>query len=335
MDRRALFDRRHSSVPALLALCRCDEAEPRRLSRLVGALRAHDGAPRRPADARDREFDRLRAAVIIGSAPKRSLLAAARGRSRPVVKTIAHISDLHFGRHDETIAERLLADLSQVRPDLVAVTGDLTQRARHRQFAAARAFLEKLPRPVVVIPGNHDVPLYDVIQRFVGRLARYRRYICAELQPFFADDEIAVLGLNTARSATFSNGRISYAQAAAAKSVFAAVPVSTGALPPVGRATMARRAMIEAGVRLVLSGHYHQSFNGDLPDSDLIADGRILFVHAGTAISTRLRGEPNSYNLLQIEPAAVTCTVRTFSGKDFGDRKTTSYALLGDRWTQQ
>ena len=267
------------------------------------------------------------------------------------MKTIAHISDLHFGRHDETIAERLLADLSQVRPDLVVVTGDLTQRARHRQFAAARAFLEKLQRPVVVIPGNHDVPLYDVIQRFVGRLARYRRYICAELQPFFADDEIAVLGLNTARSATFSNGRISYAQAAAAKSVFAevpadrlrilaihhplAVPVSTGDLPPVGRATMARRAMIEAGVRLVLSGHYHQSFNGDLPDSDLIADGRILFVHAGTAISTRLRGEPNSYNLLQIEPAAVTCTVRTFSGKDFGGRKTTSYALLGDRWTQE
>jgi len=267
------------------------------------------------------------------------------------VKTIAHISDLHFGRHDETIAERLLADLSQVRPDLVVVTGDLTQRARHRQFAAARAFLEKLQRPVVVIPGNHDVPLYDVIQRFVGRLARYRRYICAELQPFFADDEIAVLGLNTARSATFSNGRISYAQAAAAKSVFAevpadrlrilaihhplAVPVSTGDLPPVGRATMARRAMIEAGVRLVLSGHYHQSFNGDLPDSDLIADGRILFVHAGTAISTRLRGEPNSYNLLHIEPTAVTCTVRTFSGQDFGDRKTTSYALLGDRWTQE
>jgi 3',5'-cyclic AMP phosphodiesterase CpdA len=266
------------------------------------------------------------------------------------VKTIAHISDLHFGRHDETVAERLLADLSEVRPDLVVVTGDLTQRARHRQFAAARAFLEKLPRPVIVIPGNHDVPLYDVIQRFVGRLMRYRRYICDELQPFFADDEIAVLGLNTARSATFSNGRISYRQAAAIKSVFAevpanrmrilaihhplAVPVAAGDLATVGRAAMARRAIIGAGVRLVLSGHYHRSFSGDLPDSDLAADGRILFVHAGTAMSTRLRGEPNSYNLLRAGPTTVTCTVRSFRGKDFGDADAARYALLGGRWAR-
>ncbi len=142
------------------------------------------------------------------------------------MRTIAHISDLHFGRHDETAAERLLADISAVRPDLLVITGDLTQRARHSQFAAARAFLEKLPRPVIVIPGNHDVPLYDVIERFVGRLARYRRYICDELQPFFADDEIALLGLNTARSAAFSNGRISFRQAAAIKSVFAQMPAS-------------------------------------------------------------------------------------------------------------
>jgi 3',5'-cyclic AMP phosphodiesterase CpdA len=261
---------------------------------------------------------------------------------------IAHVSDLHFGRHDEAAAEHLLADISEVRPDLVVVTGDLTQRARHRQFAAARAFLERLPRPVIVIPGNHDVPLYDVIQRFVGRLARYRRYICEELQPFFADDEIAVLGLNTARSATFSSGRISYAQAAAIKSVFAevpadrlrilaihhplAVPVEAGDLTPVGRAAMARRAMTEAGVRLVLSGHFHQAYSGDLPGSDLVADGSILFVHAGTAISTRLRGQPNSYNLLRVEPAAATCTVRTYSGTEFLSAETADYRLLGGRW---
>jgi 3',5'-cyclic AMP phosphodiesterase CpdA len=267
-----------------------------------------------------------------------------------VVKTIAHISDLHFGRHDETAAERLLADLLDVRPDVVVVTGDLTQRARHRQFAAARGFLERLPQPVIVIPGNHDVPLYDVIQRFVGRLARYRRYICAELQPFFAADEIAVLGLNTARSATFSNGRISYAQAAAIKSVFAevpadrlrilaihhplAIPASAGDLAPVGRAAMARKAITEAGVRIVLSGHYHRAYSGDLPGSDLVADGSILFVHAGTAISTRLRGEPNSYNLLHVEPTTVTCTVRHFAAKQFTDAETLRYELLGGRWTR-
>jgi 3',5'-cyclic AMP phosphodiesterase CpdA len=267
------------------------------------------------------------------------------------VRTIAHLSDLHFGRHDEAAAERLLADLSREKPDVVVITGDLTQRARHRQFAAAHAFLERLPRPVIVVPGNHDVPLYDIVERFVGRLARYRRYICAELQPFFADDEVALLGLNTARSAAFSNGCISYRQAAAIKSVFAevpanrlrilaihhplAVPVSAGDLAPVGRAAMARKAIIEARVRVVLSGHHHRAFSGDLPGSDLVADGLILFVHAGTAISTRLRGETNSYNLLHIEPTTVTCTVRRFGGEEFEDAENARYTLLGGRWTRQ
>jgi 3',5'-cyclic AMP phosphodiesterase CpdA len=266
------------------------------------------------------------------------------------VRTVAHLSDLHFGRHDETAAERLLADISEVQPDITVVTGDLTQRARHEQFAAARAFLERLPRPVVVIPGNHDVPLYDVIERFLGRLARYRRYICAELQPFFADDEIALLGLNTARSATFANGRISHRQAAAIKAVFSevpagrlrvlaihhplAAPLAAANSAPVGRAAMALEAITEAGVRLVLSGHHHRALSGDQAGSDLIAKGSILFVHAGTAISTRLRGEPNSYNVLRVAPTAVTCTVRAFAGNSFSDAQTAQYALLGGRWTR-
>jgi 3',5'-cyclic AMP phosphodiesterase CpdA len=267
------------------------------------------------------------------------------------VRTIAHLSDLHFGRHDETAAERLLADISEVKPNITVVTGDLTQRARRRQFAAARAFLEKLPRPVVVIPGNHDVPLYDIVERFLGRLARYRRYISAELQPFFTDDEIALLGLNTARSATFANGRISRHQSAAIKTVFSevpagrlriiaihhplAAPLAAANSAPVGRAAMALEAIAEAGVRLVLSGHYHRALSGDPAGSDLLAKGSILFVHAGTAISTRLRGEPNSYNLLRVEPAAVTCTVRTFAGYNFSNAETAHYTLLGGRWTRR
>lgn len=267
------------------------------------------------------------------------------------MRTIAHLSDLHFGRHDETAAELLLADLSRTQPDVVVITGDLTQRARHRQFAAASAFLEKMPRPVIVIPGNHDVPLYDIVERFLGGLARYRRYIRAELQPFFADDEIALLGLNTARSATFANGRISRRQAAAIKAVFSEVPAGPLRLlgthhplaapsaasncAPVGRAAMGLEAITEAGVRLVLSGHHHRALSGGVIGSGLVAEGSILLVHAGTAISTRLRGEPNSYNLLQVEPTAVTCTVRSFGGRDFKDADTACYVLRGGRWIRR
>ena len=262
----------------------------------------------------------------------------------------AHLSDLHFGRHDETAAERLLADIARTNPNIVVITGDLTQRARHRQFAAARAFIERLPRPVVVVPGNHDVPLYDIVGRFLGGLSRYRRYISAELQPFFADDEIALLGLDTARSATFANGRISRSQAAAIKAVSAEVPpgrlrvlaihhplAATAAasnVAVVGRTAMALEAITEAGVRLVLSGHYHRALSGDLAGSDLVAKGSILFIHAGTAISTSLRGEPNSYNLLRLAPKAVTCTVRAFTGNNFLNAETAHYTVLGGRWTR-
>ena len=194
------------------------------------------------------------------------------------------------------------------------------------------------------------MPLYDVVERFLGRLARYRRYISAELQPFFADEEIAVLGLNTARSATFANGRISHKQAAAIKAVFSEVPASRSrvlaihhplAAPPAagnvavaGRTAMALEAMTEAGVRLVLSGHYHRALSGNPAGSDLVAKGSILFVHAGTAISTRLRGEPNSYNLIRLEPTAVTCTVRAFTGRNFFNAETAHYTLIGGRWTR-
>lgn len=267
------------------------------------------------------------------------------------MRTIAHLSDLHFGRHDEEAAAQLLARLSGDRPDLIVVTGDLTQRGRRWQFAAARAFLETLPKPILVIPGNHDVPLYDVAERFIGRLARYRRYISAELQPFFADEEIAVLGLNTARSATFSNGRLSHAQTEALRAIFSEVPAerlrilamhhpvsaAPGASNPsvVGRAPTALRAISEAGVHLVLSGHHHLAFSGDLPASGLAAGNSILIVHAGTAISTRLRGEPNSYNVLRIEPARVSCTVQVFRDKRFVAAGATEFAFLGNRWTRR
>jgi 3',5'-cyclic AMP phosphodiesterase CpdA len=267
------------------------------------------------------------------------------------VRTIVHLSDLHFGRHDETVAEHLLASIREVPPDIIVITGDLTQRGRRRQFAAARAFLERLPPPVLVVPGNHDVPFYDIVERFLGRLARYRRYICAELQPFFADEEIALLGLNTARSTTFANGRISYRQAAAIRAAFANVPTgrfrilathhplmappSAGNLAVVGRAALGLAAVTEAGIRLVLSGHHHRAFSGDLPGSGLANGHSLLVVHAGTAISTRLRAEPNSYNLLRIGQSQVSCAVRGFRDGRFVTVDTAEYAFLGDHWTRQ
>ena len=108
------------------------------------------------------------------------------------MRKIAHISDLHFGAADELVAERLIECVASLDPHLVICSGDLTQRARTTQFAAARAFLDRLPQPQLVIPGNHDVPLYNVYDRFVNPLEKYERIVTDELEPFISDDEVAV-----------------------------------------------------------------------------------------------------------------------------------------------
>src|SRR5690242_18066107 len=99
------------------------------------------------------------------------------------MRVLVHLSDLHFGRVDEALLEPLRRKLHELSPSLVVVSGDLTQRARVRQFREARAYLDTLPRPQLVVPGNHDVPLYDVVRRFTSPLGNYRYFVSRDLQP--------------------------------------------------------------------------------------------------------------------------------------------------------
>src|SRR5688500_9275361 len=124
------------------------------------------------------------------------------------MRRIVHLSDLHFGAADERIASRVVERVAELQPHLVIVSGDLTQRARTTQFQQAKQFLEKLPQPQLVVPGNHDVPLYNVYDRFVNPLEKYEKIITPELEPFVSDEVIAVAGINTARSLTIKGGRI-------------------------------------------------------------------------------------------------------------------------------
>ena len=109
------------------------------------------------------------------------------------MRTLVHLSDLHFGRIDHAILRPLIETVQGLKPDLVAVSGDLTQRARSTQFREARAFLDALPGPQIVVPGNHDVPLYNLFARFLRPLSKYQRYITDDLEPFYADAQIAIL----------------------------------------------------------------------------------------------------------------------------------------------
>jgi 3',5'-cyclic AMP phosphodiesterase CpdA len=236
------------------------------------------------------------------------------------MKTIAHISDLHFGRTDADVLEDLKQAVIGAKPDLVVVSGDLTQRASSHEFAAARDFLMELPQPQIVVPGNHDVPLYNVLKRWLMPLTGYRRYITQNLSPFYADGEIAVLGINTTRALTLKNGRINRAQIAHACAAFArlpatvvrvvvthhpfALPESTSHRAIVGRARRAMRAFAECKVDMVLSGHLHVS---QAVTSEMLYAGShtALLIQAGTATSSRRRYEANAFNLLHVNGESV------------------------------
>jgi 3',5'-cyclic AMP phosphodiesterase CpdA len=232
------------------------------------------------------------------------------------MRTLVHISDLQFGRVDPALLDPLAVAIAQAQPDLVAVSGDLTQRARSAQFREAAAYLRRLPQPQIVVPGNHDVPLYDVVRRFLAPLTRFRRHISAEPFPSFIDTEIAVVGLNTARSLTFKGGRINHDQIGQVERRFDGLPEAVTRvvvthhpfdLPEggdegdlVGRATMAMSAFAGCGVDLFLSGHMHHSHVGDTARRYRIDGYAALVVQAGTATSTRGRGEANAFNVLRI-----------------------------------
>ena len=268
------------------------------------------------------------------------------------MRTIVHLSDLHFGRVDDALLDPLVDAVTMARPDVVAVSGDLTQRARNVQFREACAFLDRLPTPQIVVPGNHDIPLYDVLRRFAAPLRRFRRHVNRNLAPFYRDDTIAVIGINTARSLTFKNGRINARQVALVAQRFAGLPASILRivvthhpfdLPGkgeendiVGRSTSAMRAFAECGVDLFLSGHMHQSHVSDTTKRYAIDGHSALIVQAGTASSTRGRDELNAFNVIRIERARID--VETWSWQPdsnaFDMQQTATYRKLDSGWTR-
>ena len=237
------------------------------------------------------------------------------------MRTIVHLSDLHFGRVNPGLVDPLIKTVREVEPDLVAVSGDLTQRARSYQFRQARSFLDALPKPQIVVPGNHDIPLHNVFARFLERLTKYKRYITDDLQPTYEDTEMVIIGVNTARSSVWKGGRINESQVGRLRDKFCSLgsrvvkvvvthhpfdlPEGHDERHLVGRAKMAMTGLAECGADLFLAGHLHVSHTGHTKRYN-IRGHSALVVQAGTATSSRERGEVNSFNLLRIAFPTIT-----------------------------
>jgi len=268
------------------------------------------------------------------------------------MRVIAHLSDLHFGRVDPATLPALHGALVAARPDVVVVSGDLTQRARRREFDAARRFLDSLPFPRVVVPGNHDVPLYNVIARTAAPFRAYRRAFGDDLEPMFMDPEVAVLGLNTARALTFKNGRVNVEQVerscarldgcgpAVTRVVVTHHPFDVAAAGDdgdvIGRAGMAMAAFARSRVDLILSGHLHVGHAGPSAVRYRGTGWASLLVQAGTATSTRRRGEVNAFNLICVERQQITVESLAWdeTSSAFGSAGTARFQRTPEGWVR-
>ncbi len=256
---------------------------------------------------------------------------------------MAHLSDLHFGRHDEDLAPTLAPELDAQNLDLVVISGDFTQNGTEGEFAQARDFIDSLRAPVFAVPGNHDVPQLNLFRRLISPYALYRRYIDAELEPFVEIDGVAIAGLRTSRRITpdlnWANGYLDRSQlrdlegrlAQAAPEAVRVIVAHHPLLYPetgepkrqrrVRRADRALEAFSRLGVRLVLSGHFHLSYVRVHEQPGTVKEGApdglrrataapILVAQTSSTTSTRLRGHPNAYNLISIEGAEIEIDVR-------------------------
>ena len=275
------------------------------------------------------------------------------------MRTIAQISDLHFGAHEPAVVAHLHAALAAIRPDLIIVSGDLTQRAHRSQFAEAAGFLDRLEAEgfvLLVVPGNHDVPIHKPVSRLLWPLRRYHRYIARGRSCWHADHEIAVLGLASAHGLTVKDGRLTRVQIRSIGDRFAAAPSSAARIlvthhplvplpgedvgetePALRGARRALAAVRAAGVHLVLAGHHHThgvtlgtdgtgrtASAGDGPPAagpTLSIDPSVMVVQAGTATSWRRRGMPNSFNLIRLDGPRAVIDEWTSDGGAFSCRE--------------
>jgi len=228
------------------------------------------------------------------------------------MSVLLQISDTHFGTEQPQVVEALVALAAQLQPDVVVLSGDITQRARPAQFRAARAFVDRLGAPVLAIPGNHDIALFDLWARLTQPYARYATAFGAELEPVHVSQDLLVVCVNTTRAWRHKNGEVSTAQidrvskllSAASPPQLRVVVVHQPAAVTQARDrpnllrghSAATRAWSAAGADLVMGGHIHLPYTLALPGL-----ARPLWVvQAGTAVSTRTRpGVPNSVNVLR------------------------------------
>jgi 3',5'-cyclic AMP phosphodiesterase CpdA len=235
---------------------------------------------------------------------------------------LLQISDPHFGTEQPLVVEALLRLANTLQPDLVVMSGDITQRARRAQFSAARAFVDTFDTfsatPFVVVPGNHDIPLYNLFARVAHPYANHQRVFGHDLEPVFESAELLVIGVNTTRAYRRKDGEVSvqqvervvrrleHATARQLRVVVTHQPVVAARANDIRNLLHGREHAIErwsqAGVDLILGGHIHLPYVTPLHVAYKDLPRQMWAVQAGTSLSSRVRGSvPNSVNVIDYD----------------------------------
>ena len=267
------------------------------------------------------------------------------------MRKIIHASDIHFGKVDTRVIDALLDSFKSIRPDIVVISGDLTQRARIKEFEAAQNLLMRLHEARIrnlTIPGNHDIkPLYTPISRLRDPFGLYKKMLGPLTVEQYVDDEVAILGVNTVRASRLKGGRIKKKDLMVAEEWFRNLPKDVTRiavthhpldLPPeyprrklAKRAAKAVDALSKSSVDLYLSGHYHRSSALHTAHRYKKRPFAAVAVQAGT-ISTRERGEKQSFNVIHIDKALIIVETFTLNAHNFERVASHRFEFAEGRW---
>ena len=243
---------------------------------------------------------------------------------------LLHISDTHFGTEQTPVMQALEAHVIEHGADLVILSGDITQRARNAQYASAQAFINRLKHhgipQVLAIPGNHDIPMFNLFARLFSPYGYYRRYIDSNLAPIFENDDALIIGLNTTHPKRRKDGKVTERQIEEVaerlhncdpkklRIVVAHQPFGSIVASDLRNLQIGARAALErwaaSGLDLVMGGHIHLPYVLPLSTQYAGLTKEIWLVQAGTTLSSRLRGSiPNSFNRIHLNQQTRQVTV--------------------------